>query len=71
MPPDHTTALTETIVTVEYGCGEHPIGPSSVTAITADSLLTKFDILQLDDYAHMVPNSSFRHRKYLWHFQRP
>jgi iron complex outermembrane recepter protein len=55
---DETTALTEIIVTAERRAENIQSVPLSVTAITADTL-TKFDIVQFDDYAHMVPNLSF------------
>jgi len=57
-PADETGTLATIIVTAERRAESIQSVPISVTAITADTL-AKFDILQFDDYAHMVPNLSF------------
>ena len=57
-PADETGTLATIIVTAERRAESIQSVPISVTAITADTL-AKFDIVQFDDYAHMVPNLSF------------
>jgi iron complex outermembrane recepter protein len=55
---DDTGTLAPIIVTAERRAENIQSVPLSVTAITADTL-AKFDIVNFDDYAHMVPNLSF------------
>ena len=50
--------LTAIVVTAERRAESIQSVPLSVTAITADTL-AKFDIVNFDDYAHLVPNLSF------------
>jgi iron complex outermembrane receptor protein len=55
---DENNTLAAIIVTAERRAESIQSVPLSVTAITADTL-SKFDIVNFDDYAHMVPNLSF------------
>lgn len=55
---EDTGALAAIIVTAERRAESIQTVPLSVTAISADTM-SKFDIVQFDDYAHMVPNLSF------------
>jgi iron complex outermembrane recepter protein len=51
-------SLTEIVVTAERRAESIQSVPLSVTAITGNTL-TKFDQVNFDDYAHLVPNLSF------------
>src|ERR1700722_15171606 len=53
-----TGALAAIIATAERRAESPQTVPLSVTAISADTM-SKFDIVQFDDFAHMVPNLSF------------
>jgi len=55
---EDTGTLTAIVVTAERRAESIQSVPLSVTAITADTL-AKFDIVNFDDYAHLVPNLSF------------
>src|SRR5271155_5336146 len=57
-PADDTGALSEIVVTAERREESIQSVPLSVTAISGDTL-AKFDIVNFDDYAHLVPNLSF------------
>jgi len=55
---DDTGTLSAIVVTAERRAESIQSVPLSVTAITADTM-AKFDIVNFDDYAHLVPNLSF------------
>jgi iron complex outermembrane recepter protein len=57
-PGDDTGTLAAIVVTAERRSESIQSVPLSVTAISGDTL-AKFDDVQFDDYAHMVPNLSF------------
>jgi iron complex outermembrane recepter protein len=57
-PADDTGTLAAIVVTAERRAESIQSVPLSVTAISGDTL-AKFDEVQFDDYAHMVPNLSF------------
>jgi iron complex outermembrane recepter protein len=55
---DDTGGLSAIVVTAERRAESIQTVPLSVTALSGE-LLAKFDNVQFDDYAHMVPNLSF------------